>query len=243
MARESHYIGSAVSSDESSKRDLKERIYHMFDENTLAYCQNHCSEESDCAKTIIEESRGHVKSSQAVGRLVGNLLRVIAGASKCRTILEIGSYMGYSAAMMATAMPPGGRLWALEEDESTYAQLCRNIRQNSLENSITPILAEGFAWLADYKGQFDLIFLDARKELYSNKLDLLYNRIVPYGVLAVDNTLAGGKVLAPTHDWEVAMAHFNRSLMKDPRFTVVQLPIRDGFAIALRGGGNDWRIR
>lgn len=203
-------------------------------EEIAEYCRTHSSLEPKSARNIRIRTLQHTKHTMLVGEVVGNLLRLLSLLTAPRSVLEIGSFTGYSIATIASCLSNGARAWAIEEDSEAFKILEQNLSLERLLDIVTPVHAEGFDWLARSGHSFDFIFLDARKELYPANLDLILSRVNPSGLLVVDNTLARAGVLAPSRPWEMAIHSFNEILCRDQRFKTVLLPIRDGITIAGR---------
>jgi len=131
----------------------------------------------------------------------------------------------------------GGRLVTLEEDAETFGLASHNLEPLLTNGRLEIINAEGLAWLNTYEGDpFDMMFLDARKESYSDdtQFELLYRNLSIQGLLIVDNVLARGGVIEPTAHWQVLTQRFNSRLSADTRFRSTVLPVRDGLLIALK---------
>lgn len=198
------------------------------------YCAFHSTDEPKIAKEIFTSSQKHPKSYMLVGKIVGNLLGILATYSKSKKILEIGTFTGYSAAMLASGLSKG-TLVTLEESAENFKLASKNLRQFIGEGLIEVVNSEGLDWLGKYQGDaFDIIFLDARKESYVRgmHIELLYKNMSIHGLLIVDNSLAKGSVLNPEKEWQKLTQTFNKVIASDCRFRTVLLPIRDGILIA-----------
>ena len=78
---------------------------------------------------------------------------------------------------------------------------------------------------------FDLAFVDADKTGYADYVEQLYPRMTPNGLVLLDNTLRGGRVLAPETDDDRAVVELNAALAADPRWETVLLPVADGLTM------------
>jgi predicted O-methyltransferase YrrM len=164
------------------------------------------------------------------------LLVQLMGAKKC---LEIGTFTGYSAAWVASALPPGGRLICCELS-AVYAGIAQkhltamglmdrvDLRIAPAADTLAQLLAAGQA------GTFDYALIDADKTGY----DLYYERslalVRPGGLIAIDNTLWDGKVADPsvTDPDTCAIRALNEKLHGDDRVTLSFLPFADGLTLA-----------
>ncbi len=162
------------------------------------------------------------------GPIEGRFLKIIAATLGARRILEIGMFTGYSALSMAEALPADGELLTCEISPE-HIEIARRFFARSPHGSKIKIM-EGAALqtLSKLKGPFDLCFIDADKENYSNYYEGVLPLLRQGGVILVDNVLWSGRVLNPTTDDDRAIAQLNDRVNKDDRVDRVMLPIRDG---------------
>lgn len=172
----------------------------------------------------------------------GKFLHLLARVQGARNILEVGTLGGYSAIWLARALPPGGgRLITLEVD-AKHAEVARaNLARAGLANVTQVRLGRAIDTLPELEresaGPFDLVFIDADKQNYSNYFDLVVDRMRPGGLIIADNVLWSGKVLddPATHDAETrGLAHYAAKVKVDARVENLLLPLRDGLLISRR---------
>ena len=140
---------------------------------------------------------------------------------------------------MALALPPGGRLMALDLS-AEYTGIARRYWQlagvaNKIELRLGPALASLDRLIEDgASGSFDLAFLDADKGHYAAYYERSLRLLRPGGLLLIDNVLWGGKVADPSveDDDTQAIRDLNRTIHTDERVTAVLLPIADGLTLA-----------
>lgn len=164
------------------------------------------------------------------------LLVQLMGAKKC---LEVGTFTGYSAAWVAGALPPDGKLVCCELS-AVYAGIAkRHIATMGLADKVEfrigpagPSLSDLLA--AGHAGTFDYAFIDADKGAY----DLYYERCLelvrPGGLIAIDNTLWDGKPADPqvTDPDTLAIRALNEKIHGDARVALSFLPFADGLTLA-----------
>ena len=143
----------------------------------------------------------------------------------------MGCFTGFSAQMMAVALPDDGRLVTCEIDPDN-AKVAREYFDRGPDGHKIEIrLGPAIETLESLEGPFDLIFIDADKtpyiDYYERAMDLLAGR----GIIAVDNVLWSGRVLEPESDSDRALAAFNDHVAADPRVRQVILTIRDGLML------------
>ena len=165
-------------------------------------------------------------------RLIGTLLQALIRVSGAKRVLEIGTFTGFSALMMAHALPEDGELITCDIDPRPLARefFAKTPHGKKIDLRVGPALDT----IDTLQGPFDLVFIDADKTNYLNYyvkcIDLLSLR----GVIAVDNTLWGGKVLDPKDESDKAIAALNDYMTNDPRVNNVLLTLRDGLMLAFR---------
>jgi predicted O-methyltransferase YrrM len=138
----------------------------------------------------------------AVSPAQGKLLAVLARSIGAKRILEIGTLGGYSAAWMARALPPDGRLVTLELDRKHADAARRHLAHLRLDGRVDVVVGpaiESLAELAAEKpGPFDLVFIDADKPSNAD----YFHGAVPMtrrgGLIIVDNVVRDGAVVDPT---------------------------------------------
>jgi len=123
----------------------------------------------------------------------GKLLQVLARMIRAERILELGTLGGYSAIWLARALPAQGKLISLEIDER-YAEVARrNLKRAGLEEKVQVRVGPALELLtrleAEGEAPFDLIFIDADKELYVKYLLKTVPLLREGGLVLGDNTL------------------------------------------------------
>jgi predicted O-methyltransferase YrrM len=207
---------------------------------TLNYCIENSSKNSAERKALADYTRQNINGSHMlIGELEGTFFQYLISATQTQTILELGTYTGYSALTMAEALPPHGKLISLDINEKT-----QNIARDFLEkcpqqSKIELKLAAALEYLeqcVQNKQQFDLIFIDADKPAYPKYVEYAKKLITPNGSIIVDNVLWHNKAANPEiQDKQTnAIRSACKILADDPHFITVMLPIRDGILLATR---------
>ncbi|HMK66922.1 MAG TPA: class I SAM-dependent methyltransferase [Stellaceae bacterium] len=169
------------------------------------------------------------------GAFLALLVRLI-GAKRC---VEIGTFTGYSALTVASALPPDGKLIACDVSEEWTSIGRRYWREAGLESRIDLRLAPATETLrgllaAGEAGRFDFAFIDADKSNYDTYYELCLELLRPNGLIALDNVLWSGAVFDDKkQDADtVALRAINLKLRDDARVDSVLLTVGDGLTLA-----------
>ena len=173
-----------------------------------------------------------------VGRLEGRYLELLTFALGARSVLEIGTFGGYSALSMAAGLAPGGRITSCEISPVHAEFARRHIAASPYAGRIEVVVGPAMDTVATLEGPFDLVFIDADKAAYPDYFEAVLPKLAPRGLIAADNTLWSGRILDPDDRSEdtVALRKFNDALAVDPRVVVVQTTVRDGVTLIRRAG-------
>ena len=170
-------------------------------------------------------------SGMMSGDSVGNFLKLIIKINNCKNILEIGTFTGYSALMMATALPEDGKLVTCDVNKKTSEIAKKHWKKSPHGSKIELHLGPAIETIDKLKGNFDLIFIDADKNNYSNYFEICKNKLSKNGIIIADNVLWSGKVLNPQDDQTKSIDSFNKLINSDNDFWNTIVPIRDGLMI------------
>ena len=171
------------------------------------------------------------------GHLQGRLLSAFSNALKPRNILEIGTYTGYSALCLAEGLVPGGNLYTIDINKELELFAKSYFESSIYSNMINMIVGDACELIPKMNHSWDLVFIDADKENYSNYFDLVIDQVKSGGWIIADNVLWSGKVTKPTskNDTETAaIKAFNTKVKSDSRVTNILLPLRDGMMILIK---------
>jgi caffeoyl-CoA O-methyltransferase len=174
-----------------------------------------------------------------VGRLVGELLEVLAKSVNARTVFELGSGFGYSAYWFSRAVGPEGRVTCTDGDAANRDQaegfLSRAGRWERIDYHV--------GWAQDVlrqtPGSFDVVYNDVDKEQYPDTWLLAKDRVRPGGLYVCDNVLWSGRVAEVDPDdanpeLTAAIRRHNELVYADPDFDACIVPTRDGVLVARR---------
>ncbi len=201
----------------------------FIDEKIEEYAFNHTSYEGDLLKQLEEETYEKLEIPQmTTGRIEARLLKLLARLVSAKRILEIGTFAGYSALSMAEALPEEGELITCEMDPEAIVVARKYFGMSAHGKKIALMEGPALDSLKTISGQFDMAFIDADKENYSNYYEAILPLIRSGGLIAVDNVLWSGRVLDPVDKSDKAIHQFNEKVIEDERVESVLLTVRDG---------------
>ncbi|MEQ9591332.1 MAG: O-methyltransferase [Cyclobacteriaceae bacterium] len=197
------------------------------------YVQKHTTEESELLKRIDRETHANVLMPRMLsGHLQGRVLSMISKIASPKTILEIGTYTGYSAICLAEGIKKGGTLITLDINEELEERVRGYFSEANLDEVIDYRIGNALDIIPTLSTRFDLVFIDADKVNYCNYYDLVIDKMKEGGMILADNVLWSGKVLSAQPDKDTrAIIEFNRKVTDDSRVENVLFPVRDGLMV------------
>lgn len=202
----------------------------------VAYAESFTSDESDVLRELREEcERNYEDKSMLSGFVQGRILAMFSKMIRPRVVLEIGTYLGYSALCFAEGLADGGKVITLDIQEDTNKVARSFVERSKYKDSIEFHLGYATEIIPTLPETFDLVFIDADKPNYSNYYDLVIDKVRPGGFIIADNVLWSGRVLDDEKDENTKALHeFNQKVRADDRVSNVLLPVRDGLMVVCK---------
>mgnify|MGYP001434453557 CR=1 FL=1 len=186
--------------------------------------------------TLVEETKalGEVARMQ-IAPEQGQLLEIIVKIAKVKRCLEIGRFTGLSTLCMAKGLPEDGKVVTVDNSEEFLSLANKFWKQADVSDKIESIIGDGVEVMQSYidrQYSFDLIFIDADKNNYTNYYELSLCLLPSNGIIIIDNMLWGGNVADPsTNDNQTkTIRSLNTKIKKDKRVDFSLLPISDGLS-------------
>lgn len=208
--------------------------------SSLRYIKETFATEDALLRDIRAAANARGREGMMVGPEEGAMLAWLVKARRVGTIVEVGTFLGYSALWMARALPQGGRLHAIEKDVEVARQTQEFFDQSDVADKITLHVGEAKTVLAGLTGPVDMVFIDADKAAYPAYLDWAEARLRPGGLVVGDNTFLFGTVWEKTPpegasraSWE-AMRAFNTRLADKNRYDAMMIPTLEGMTVAIK---------
>ncbi|WP_242133459.1 O-methyltransferase [Aestuariivivens marinum] len=210
---------------------------HFIPEDLDNYVVNHSEDEPELLQQLSRETYQKILQPRMLsGHYQGRVLSMISKLINPKNILEIGTYTGYSALCLAEGMKSNGELHTIDIDEELFDFQRRYFDKSTYGKQIFQHLGNALDIIPKLDMVFDLVFIDADKENYSNYFNAIINKLNTGGIILSDNVLWSGKVLDKTFKKDdtstPALIEYNALLKNDKRIETVLLPIRDGLTIS-----------
>ena len=211
----------------------------FVEEQVALYAAAHSLQPTAVQHELIAEtaSLGRIAGMQ-IGPLQGAFMTVLTAALRPRLAVEVGTFTGYSALCVASALEPGAQLICCDISEEWTAVARRYWERAGVAGCIDLRIGPALDTLRALPAEpeIDLAFIDADKSSYPAYYDEVVGRLSPGGVILVDNVLRGGAVADRSRDDEgtEAMRAFNEHVAADERTSAVLLPIGDGLTMISR---------
>ena len=209
----------------------------FIDKKLSQYSEEHTTPENELLKALNRDTHANVLAPRMLsGHLQGRLLSLFSKMIQPKAILEIGTYTGYAALCLAEGLTNDGILHTIDINEELETRIQKYFDQSSYSNQIKLHIGNALENKKKIQQQFDLVFIDADKENYSNYYDLLIDAMPSGGIIMADNVLWSGKVtdseaLASDNDTQ-ELDRFNAKVQSDPRVENILIPVRDGIMVA-----------
>lgn len=208
---------------------------HFLPEKIDDYVVNHSQTEPQLLKELNKETWQKVLNPRMLsGTYQGRVLSILSKLIQPKTILEIGTYTGYSALCLAEGLVPNGLLYTIDKNEELEELQRTYFDKSPYKNQIRNYVGNALDIIPSINDSFDLVFIDADKSNYINYFNLIIEKMNKGGVILSDNVLWSGKVIEEVDpkdtDTNIILA-YNKLLNSDDRVETVLLPIRDGLTI------------
>lgn len=213
----------------------------MLDDEIQQYVLDVSLREDDLARELRMVTMRLLARGMLVPPEEGQLLGFLVGLTSASTVVEVGTFTGYSTLAMARALPAHGRIITCDIS-AEWADIGRTFWERAgvadrIQFELRPAIETLDALLADgAAGTVDLAFIDCNKESYASYYERCLELLRPGGLLVIDNVLWSGKVARPEiSDLETeSLRALNSALRIDKRIELSMLPVFDGITLAYK---------
>lgn len=209
---------------------------HFIPEKLDDYVVAHSESEPELLQQLTRET--YQKILQPImlsGPYQGRILSMISKLINPKSILEIGTFTGYSTLCLAEGLHKDGEIHTIDVNEELVDFQRKYFDKSEYGSQIFQHLGNAIDIIPTLNKSFDLIFIDADKPNYVNYFHLIIDKLNSGGIILSDNVLWHGKVIEPLQpdDFSTqAIMAYNTLLKEDSRIESVLLPIRDGLTIS-----------
>lgn len=206
-----------------------------MDELLEEYISNHIDAEPDELYNLNRETHlFHLRPRMCSGHLQGRLLKMFVRMIKPRTILELGTFTGYSALCFAEGLETGCTIDTIEIDDELEDFIRSQFSRSVNADKVSLHIGDAKEILEKLGKRFDLVFIDANKREYVDYYNMVFPLVSDGGFIIADNILWDGKVINHGEKLDAqttGILDFNTLVANDTRVEKVILPIRDGLTI------------
>lgn len=199
------------------------------------YICQHSQKESPLLRELYRETWAKVLMPRMLsGHLQGRALSMLSKMISPKYVLEIGTFTGYSAICLCEGIKHGGKLITIDINEELENMANSYFKKAGVKDKIQHHIGNAIDIIPKLGYDFDLVFIDADKENYSEYFDLVIDKMPIGGFIVADNVLWSGKVIKDndSKDQEtIAIKEFNHKVQNEERVENVLFPIRDGLMI------------
>jgi len=199
------------------------------------YIRDSSEDEPELLKELSRETHLKVLQPRMItGHFQGRVLSILSKLINPASVLEIGTFTGYSAICLAEGLRKDGQLHTIDINEELSPLQRKYFDKSGLGSQIIQHVGDALDIIPQLNITFDLVFIDAEKIEYANYYEAVLQKTTSGSVILSDNVLWSGKVVEPLHVKDKATASllaYNRMLKEDPRVETILLPIRDGLTL------------
>ena len=214
-------------------------------EQIYKYIEDHKTPQSKALDWV--EKQTHIRTNHArmlSGAVQGQFMRMLVQMTGASRILELGTFTGYSAICLASALPDSGHLDTLELNDELEDLILEGFERAGLSEKISLHIGDCKETLRSIRSEmgpepapeklYDIVYMDANKREYCEYYELVFDMVRPGGLILADNVLWDGKVCQdplPQDKQTLGIARFNDLIRDDRRVESVILPLRDGLNV------------
>ena len=207
---------------------------NFIDKKIFDYTLSKSSDEPEILKELNRETHLKILNPRMLsGNYQGRILSLISKIIRPSSILEIGTYTGYSTICFSEGLDDNGFIHTIDHNEELIDIQNKYFNKAGISKKVIQYSGDAIKIIDKLNFEFDLVFIDADKENYPLYFDLIIDKVKSGGVIIADNILWSGKILYKVEDDDLAtksILEFNEKVNSDKRVETVILPVRDGLS-------------
>ncbi len=208
---------------------------HFLPQKIDDYSVSHSQSEPELLAQLQKETWQKILNPRMVsGAFQGRVLSMLSKLLCPKSILEIGTYTGYSAICLAEGLKEGGKLTTIDVNEENRWLALKYFKKTNNSERIESLVGNALDIIPTLQASYDLVFIDADKENYAAYFDMIVPKLKSGALILSDNVLWSGKVVEKLEAKDVstkALLAYNKKINEDPRVETVLFPIRDGLSL------------
>lgn len=200
------------------------------------YAEKFTQKESAILAELSRETQHKILNPRMLsGHLQGRVLSLLSKIHRPKTILEIGTYTGYSCICLSEGLDSKGKIITIDINDELESFTRSFFQKAGIKDRVNFIIGNAVDEIPKIKESIDLVFIDADKENYTTYFDLVIDRLSPGGLIIADNVLWSGKVLDKEKNNDkdtLGLIEYVEQVSRDNRVENVLMPVRDGLMIS-----------
>lgn len=204
----------------------------IVNSNIESYITSIIDPEESLLKELERETYVKVLNPRMVtGHWQGQILKMISTMIKPQTVLEIGTFTGYSAICFSKGLAPDGHIHTIEINDEIVHIPEKYFQKAGISDKVTIHVGDAMEIIPSLKVMFDLVFIDGDKSQYLEYYHCIFEKVKQGGYILADNILWNGKVVENVEQGDYStqgILAFNSFIKNDNRVEKTILPVRDG---------------
>ncbi|MBS12310.1 MAG: SAM-dependent methyltransferase [Gemmatimonadetes bacterium] len=212
---------------------IPENVYDYILENTLR--------DRPELKALRDETQDLPLAMMQISPDQGQFMALLVKLTNAKRAIEVGTFTGYSALVVAEALPDDGKLVACDIDDEMPSIGQKHWEKNGLADKIDLRIGPAVETLdamieAGESGTYDIAFIDADKESYGEYYERCLALLRQRGLILIDNVLWGGRAADPSNTDEstIAIRELTTRMQADERVDFSLIPVGDGVSLAVK---------
>ena len=208
---------------------------NFIDSKIFNYSLSKSSKEPKILNDLNRETHLKILNPRMLsGHYQGRILSLVSKIIKPKTVLEIGTYTGYSTICLSEGLDKNGSIHTIDHNEELLVIQNKYFKKAGILEKVKKYTGDATKIVKKLNLDFDLVFIDADKENYPLYFDSIIEKVKPGGIIIADNILWSGKILEKVEEEDYAtksIIEFNDKVNNDDRVETIILPIRDGLSL------------
>ena len=208
---------------------------NFIDSKIFNYSLSKSSKEPKILNDLNRETHLKILNPRMLsGHYQGRILSLVSKIIKPKTVLEIGTYTGYSTICLSEGLDKNGSIHTIDHNEELLVIQNKYFKKAGISEKVKQYTGDATKVVKKLNLDFDLVFIDADKENYPLYFDSIIEKVKPGGIIIADNILWSGKILEKVEEEDYAtksIIEFNDKVNNDDRVETIILPIRDGLSL------------